>query len=268
MKNIKKAILAVLIVFSLAACSIFDEAEPTVVNSVIVDETPIVSATGMIVPEMSSNLSFPLPGRVAEVLVSEGETVSQDQALIVLSGRAQAQAGLSAAELELTSAQQALDDLHETADIASAVSWLAYLDARTEYNAAEEAWDEFDLDDYQDDLDDAQEDVLEAEEDLDDAQETFDRYADLDEDNSLRKRYQDDLDDAQEAYNEEVRVHAELMIERERVEANWQAANAAVAQAELDYLATLSGPDADLLALAESRLAAAEAQVTAAEAKI
>lgn len=267
-KNTKILILSIMILFSLAGCGVFEDPEPVEPAPVVQIANLVVSATGELVPATSANLSVAMPGIVDEVFGIEGQSVTAGEQLLVLSSLAQANAGLAAAELELIAAQQALDELNETAKLANATAWLALLDAQARYNLAEEAWDNLDQDDYQDDIDDAQEDVLEAEEDLEEAEDTFDRYSDLDEDNSLRKRYEDDLQDAQEDYNEKVRAHADLIIELERTEASWQAALAAMEQAQADFDATISGPDQELLNLAAARLAAAEAQVEAARVQV
>jgi multidrug resistance efflux pump len=267
-RNIFLLILFTLILLTLPACDVFEDNEAVEPAPVVSESASIVSATGELVPITSANLSVSVPGVVDEILIGEGQNVQVGQELIILDGREQAVARVAVAELEFTSAQQALADLHDSSDAASAAAWLALLDARIGYNAAEEAWDELDQDDYQDDIDDAHEDVLEAEEELEDAQETFNRYSDLDEGNSLRKRYEDELQEAQEDYNEKVRIHSDLVIELERTEANWLAALAAVELAQADYEATLSGPDQDLLVLTEARLAAAEAQLEAAKVQV
>jgi multidrug efflux pump subunit AcrA (membrane-fusion protein) len=263
-KNLILILLALAITVSLSACGLFPEEEESESTPVLVIDNSIVSATGILVPESYAYLSMAGAGRVDEVLVQEGEAVSEGQELVALGDIAQAEAAQAAAEFEHEAAQQALDELNENADLTRTAAWLALLDAKSAYIIAEDAWEDLDEDDLEDDIDDAQEDIVEAEEDLEEAQETFDSYADLDEDSSLRQRYEDELIEAQEDYNETVRARDELIIELESPEAAWQSALAAVEQAQADYDATLDGPDPDMLALAEARLASAAAQLEAA----
>jgi multidrug efflux pump subunit AcrA (membrane-fusion protein) len=263
-KNLILILLALIVVVSLSACGLFPEEDTNENTPVLVIDNSIVSATGVLVPEVSAYLSMAGVGRVDEVFVHEGEAVLKDQELIALGDIAQAEAVLAAAELEHEAAQQALDILNENADLVGAAARLALLDAKSAYIIAEDAWEDLDKDDLEDDIDDAQEDVVEAEEDLDEAQEKFDSYADLDEDSSLRQRYEDELEEAREDYNEKVRARDVLIIELESAEAVWQSALAAVDQAQADYDATLEGPDPDQLALAEARLTSASAQLEAA----
>jgi multidrug resistance efflux pump len=220
-----------------------------------------IISEGNIVPRDDLYLYASTSGIVTKLLVEIGEEVEEGQVLLVLDGLSQAEAALKAAELEYEAAQQALNDLNETAELDNATAWLTWLDAQDKYILAEEEWDDLDKDKYEDDIDDAQEDIFEVEEDLEDAQETFDRYKDLDEDNSLRKKYEDELEEAREDYNETVRKHNELVIEMERVEAEWLEALHAMEKAQADYEATLSGPDPDILTLAEARVANALTQV-------
>jgi len=199
-----------------------------------------IISEGNIVPRDDLYLYTSTSGIVTELLVEIGDEVEEGQVLLVLDGLSQAEAALKAAELEYEAAQQALNDLNETAELDSATAWLTWLDARDKYILAEEEWDDLDKDKYEDDIDDAQENIFEVEEDLEDAQETFDRYKDLDKDNSLRKKYEDELRDAREDYNESVRKHDELVIELERVEAEWLQALHNVEKAQADSLKQLN----------------------------
>jgi HlyD family secretion protein len=265
-RNMHILMMFVVILMLLAGCDAFSSSEEDAgfsPSNQIAQADPRIISEGRVEPNKDLYLYFTVPGKVADILIEKGDEVEEGQVLIVLDGLSQAEAALDAAELEYQAAEQALDDLNEFAELDSATAWLAWLDTRERYLLAEEEWDDVDKDKYEDDIDDAQEDVVEAEEDLEDAQETFERYEDLDEDNSLRKKYEDELEEAQEDYNEAVRVRDELVIELERVEAEWQQALQAMEKAQQDYEATLSGPDPDKLTLTEARVAIALAQVEA-----
>ena len=64
-----------------------------------------VVAEGHLVPNQSLYLTFLANGRVSEILVHDGDHVSQGQVLMRLGDRQPAQASLAAAQLELVSAQ-------------------------------------------------------------------------------------------------------------------------------------------------------------------
>jgi multidrug resistance efflux pump len=154
------------------------------------------------------------------------------------------------------------------AELAAADAWSALLETRAARIAAERAWEDIDTDDYQDDIDDANDDVLELEDDLEEAQEDFDRYKDLDKDNTTRKKYEEDLEEIQDDYDEAVRDRDELVLRRDQAEAAVEQTLAAEAQALKDYEATRNGPDPDQLALAQARLASAQTQITATQASL
>jgi multidrug efflux pump subunit AcrA (membrane-fusion protein) len=263
-KNHLMIMLFVLVAISLSSCGLFPGEEQDVEAPVVEVDNSIISASGHLVPEEYAVLSLTAAGRVEDVFVQQGQSVSAGQKLVSLGTFAQAESALAAAELELEAAQQALDTLNETADVAKAAAWLNLLDAKTQYLVAEEEWDELDVDALKDDIDDTRDDIVEAEEDLEEARENFERYADLEETSGLRQRYEDELEEAQEAYNEEVRARDELVIELETAEARWQSARAVLEKAKLDYANLWEGPDPDQVALAEARIAAASAQVDAA----
>jgi HlyD family secretion protein len=80
--------------------------------------TPIrsgFSIEGRVVPQSQASLGFTTGGRLAEVLVKEGDLVEAGQALARLDNYAQSEAALAAAELQVVQAQQALDQLEKHA---------------------------------------------------------------------------------------------------------------------------------------------------------
>jgi multidrug resistance efflux pump len=224
-----------------------------------------VIAEGHLVPNDDLTLSFTVRGKVAEILVEEGDMVREGDMLIRLADREQAEAALSAAQLELITAQQAYDEFVRTEGLGRADAWQAYMDAQVVRAEAERDWEDLNVDNIEDRIEDREADVKDAQEDLDDAQEEFDKYADLDEDNSTRKDAEDDLERAQEDYNEAVRDLEEEIRERDTVRAALDGALATEAEAKRKYELTLDGPDAEQLALLEARLNNAKAQVASAE---
>ncbi len=265
-------------VLALTGCSLFQgsaeptpqptEAEGRSVSPPTVTAGSAVISEGRIVPRQERSLVFQGAGEVAEVLVDTGDTVEAGQVLARLANREQADAALSAAELELKAAQQAYDDLVRLADLAHAQAWQALIQASDTRIAAGRAWEAIDTDETQQEIDDADVAVADAKKVLDDAQENFDKYQDLPEDNDTRTEAEDELEQAQLDYDEAIRQRDELVNARDKVQADLLAAQSAEAEARRTYDQSESGPDPDQMALAEARLANANAQVAAAQAAL
>jgi multidrug resistance efflux pump len=261
-KRIIWIVLLAALTLTLAACGGGEEA-PTPQPDLLPVEAVI--AEGHLVPNDDLTLSFTVRGKVAEILVEEGDRVSEGDVLIRLADREQAEAALAAAQLELTTAQQAYDEFVRTAGLGRADTWQAYMDAQVVRAEAERDWEDLNVDNIEDRIEDLEADVKDAKEDLDDAQEEFDKYADLDEDNSTRKDAEDDLEREQEDYNEAVRDLEEETRDRDTVRAALDEALAAEAEAKHQYEISLDGPNAEQMALLEARLNNAKAQVVSAE---
>jgi multidrug resistance efflux pump len=202
---------------------------------------------------------------VAEVHVKIGDSVVQGDVLARLSNFDLAQAQVTAANLELLQAQQAYDQLLRTEGLGRAEAWTAYMNAQVARAAAERRWEALNLRNIDDRIEDAQADLTDLEEDLKDAQEEFDKYKDLDKNNSRRRTAEDDLERAQETYNEAVRDLEEIVRERDTVRAALDAASAAEAEAKYQFELTADGANQEALTLLSARLENAKAQVAAAE---
>ena len=107
---------------------------PEAIPTVIADSTII--AEGRLEPARDAEIAFTASGVVSDVLVQEGEQVKQGQPLIHLGDASDTQ--FAAAQLELVSAQKALNDLLNTAgtDLAQAVIDLK--DVQEEYDKADD----------------------------------------------------------------------------------------------------------------------------------
>lgn len=221
----------------------FDAGAVAAVNDVI--------AEGRLVPVRGTSLSFLARGIVAEVLVQAGDTVSEGDVLMRL-------ANAGAAEAQLLVAQNAYDALLRNESGDRARLWQAYMDAQVVRARAEEAWDDLDVDGIEDRIEDLEADVQDARDDLKDAQDEFDKYKDLDENNSRRQTAEDDLEDAQNELNSAIRVLEEEIRRRDTVKAAYDGALAAEAEAKYQYEISLDGPNADQLALAKANLDAAK----------
>ncbi len=262
MKWTKLILLLVVPALILSACG-GQEETPTPQPDLLPVEAVI--AEGHLVPNDDLTLSFTVHGKVAEIMVSEGDMVREGDVLIRLADREQAEAALAAAQLELTIVQQNYDEFVRTEGLGRADAWEAYMDAQEVRAEAERDWEDLNVDNIEDRIEDREADVKDRKEDLDDAQEEFDKYANLDEDNSKRKNAEDDLERAQEDYNEALRDLEEETRERDTVRAALDQALAAEAEAKHQYEISLDGPNAEQLALLDARLSNAKAQVASAE---
>jgi multidrug efflux pump subunit AcrA (membrane-fusion protein) len=266
MKNATKMLITLIIISSLAltACANQPAATPQTVEAAAASPEGVV-AEGKLKPIHAANLSFQARGTVEEIRVKIGDTVRQGDVLARLADSDVAAAQLAAANLELTQAQQAHDQLVRTAGLGRADAWTAYMNAQVARADAERTWEALNVHDIEDRIDDADAEVEDRQSDLKDAQEEFDKYKDLDKDNAKRKTAEDALEQAQDDYNEAVRKLEETTRERDAVRARLDAAIAAEAEAKHAYEQTNDGPNQEQLALLTSRLENAKAQVTAAE---
>jgi multidrug efflux pump subunit AcrA (membrane-fusion protein) len=250
--NMKKIfnLIAMLSIVSilLAACSGAPTAVPAAETTVSSDE---VIAEGRLEPIRGSNLSFQARGVVEEVLVKAGDTVSEGDVLVRLENS-------GAAEAQLVIAQNAYDVLLRDESGERAELWQAYMDAQIARANAEKKWEDLNIDDIEDRIERDKGIVEERQANLKDAQEEFDKYKDLDEDNSKRKTAEDDLEHRQEDLNRANRDLEEDMRERDEVRAALDAALSMEAEAKHQYEISLDGPNADQLALAKANLDAAQ----------
>jgi multidrug resistance efflux pump len=234
-----------------------------------VQTTPVpadaVIAEGHLVPNDDQTLSFTVPGKVAEVLVEKGQKVHEGDVLVRLADKEQAEAALASAQLELTTAQQAYDQLVRTEGLSRADAWQAYMDAQKARATAQRKWDNLNVDDIENRIDDAQAEVNDRKKDLEDAQDDFNKYVNLDKDNSKRKSAKDKLDNAQQDYDEAIAKLESVTRERDSVRATLDQALADEAEAKHQYDISQDGPNAEQQALAEARLNNAKAQIASAE---
>jgi multidrug efflux pump subunit AcrA (membrane-fusion protein) len=254
--------LIVIAVMVLSACA--PQATPTPAPQPIVAAGKVV-AEGHIVPADDVKMSFLTRGKVGEVLVKKGDMVTADQVLLRMSDHEQADAAVAAGELAKINAQQDLDKFNRTAGITTADAWKNYLDSQVVRADAERAWEKFDSDAQDKVIDDAKATMEDKAKDLKDFQDTFDKYKDLDKDNTKRKQAKDDLTRAQNDYNEAVRKYEEEARKGPDLQSALDAAKSEEAEARRKYEAVVSGPDAEDLALLQAKLTSADSQLTAAK---
>ncbi len=249
----KKNILSSITVFTilslfLAACGGQAQATPAPAESVSSND---VIAEGRLEPIQGANLFFQARGIVEEVFVKAGDTVSQGDVLVRL-------ANAGGAEAQVVIAQNAYDLLLRNESGDRAKLWQAYMDAQIARAKAEEKWEDLNVEDIEDRIEDDKAVIEDRQQDLTDAQEEFDKYKDLDKDNSKRKNAEDDLERAQEDLNQAIRDLEEDMRDRDEVRSAYEAALAIEAEAKHQYEISLDGPNADQLTLAKAQLDAAK----------
>ncbi len=244
-------IIAIFIILSLALAACGNQ--PAAVTSApenIVSSNNVI-AEGRLEPVRAANLFFQVRGVVESVLVSTGDSVKQGDVLVRL-------ANVGGAEAQVVIAQNAYDTLIRNESSDRAKYWQAYLNAQIAREDAEKEWDDLNVDSIEDDIEDDKATVEDRQQDLKDAQEEFDKYKDLDKDNSKRKTAEDDLEQAQEDLNQALRDLDATIRERDDVRSAYDGALAVEAEAKYQYEISLDGPNADQLTLAKANLDAAK----------
>ena len=232
----------------LAACG--NQPAVTPAPAQIVSSNDVV-AEGRLEPVHAANLSFQARGVVEEVLVSAGETVSQGDALVRL-------AGSGGVEAQIVIAQNAYDVLLRNESGDRAKLWQAYMNAQIVRGKAEKKWEDLNVQSIEDSIEDDKATVEDRQQDVTDAQDEFDKYKDLDQNNSKRKNAEDALEQAQDDLNQAARDLESTMRERDEVRAAYDAALGVEAEAKYQYEISLDGPNADQLTLAKANLDAAK----------
>ena len=281
--NIKKIMLLIIgIIFVLSACNTPAE-ETATAEPVAVDFTPIVSATGEVVPEQEATLSVSAGGVIEEVFVQEGDAVSAGDILVRLEGTEQQLAAVSTAELELANAQFALDALYKDTDLRAAqalqsaeaaeraledlnnqelqqaLALQAVADSQKAVDVTERNARYLQSSASQADIDAQKAQVVLARDALDKAKEDFEPYAGKPEDNLQRANFQAKLAAAQQQYDAAVRQLNALEgtgseVDINVAEADYLTAQASLIQAERDLERVMEGPDPGEVALLEAQI--------------
>jgi HlyD family secretion protein len=243
-------VLLVILSLTLAACGNQAAATATPSAAEIISSNNVV-AEGRLKPVQSTNLSFQARGVVEAVLVKEGDSVSQGDVLVRLANAGQAEA-------QLVIAQNAYDFIIRNESSDRAKLWQAYLDAQIVRGKAEKKWDDLNITDIENRIDDDKATVEDRQKDVEDRQTDFDKYKDLDKDNTKRKNAKDDLDRAIADLHQAERNLEDTIRERDGVLAAYDAALGLEAEAKHQYEISLDGPNADQLTLAKANLDAAK----------
>ncbi len=228
-----------------------EEAAESTPIPVVKAETAIV-AEGRIEPVRFADIAFNANGTVSEVLVSEGEQVTEGQVIARLENSEAKQAEVANAEEAFLQAQQAFDSAEATA--------LGKLAEANE--AARKAQYEFDNFDIPSDLikmgpRDA---LIYTQDKLDVARDDFAPYRYFQPNSPAGKEFKKRLDDAWAEYNKAIKWTT--------LESNLESAKAGLAQAQKEYDTLANGSESGEKAVAEARYEAARANLAAARAAL
>jgi multidrug resistance efflux pump len=230
----------------------------------------LISAEGRVVPAQYVTLSFNTGGTVQEVLVEKGDEIEAGTEIARLDNYTQFQAAVTAAELEMTAAQQDYDDLFTYLDQTRAQAEQEVANARDAVRDAERRVNNLENGAKQTEIDQAESTVILLRDQLEQAQEDFDKVAGKPETNLQRAAAQNKLAQIQQLYDDAIQRLNNLLgaaneIDLAQAEADLEAAKAWLADAEQQVVDLQEGPDPEDLDLAEKRLANAQAQLTAAQ---
>lgn len=260
--KLQTTIILLILASVLAACGAGQQAQPTT--------TPLPAqkaakaglvVEGRVVPNESVKLSFGTSGKVAEVLVKEGDTIKVGQVIARLGDRETLESQIAASELELFNAQQALSDLNknkrQAQDIADSMKGIS--EAQKALKDAKWNLFNFTVPTSIAKLD-VTEAVSETAKKLETARKAFEPYRNYSQLDSIRKDLKDKLDDATTNYNSAVRW-LELTLAVQQAEARLE-------QAQQDYDTAKLGPDPDKVAAAQARIKTAETTLASAKASL
>jgi len=267
-------VLILLALLLLVGCSgLPQRATPTPTPVVEGDLTPLVNATGIVVPARYTTLSVTTGGVIAELLVEENDVVTAGQPLMRLKGSEDLQAAVAAAQLEVVAAQHDLDLLSKDLDLRLSRANQAVVDAKQALRDAERRLYNVELAAKQVDIDQARANLVLARDKLEKALEDYEPYEDKPEDNLTRAALLSAKAQAEEQHDAAVRLLNNLLagandLDVAEAQAGFEFAQAQLAVAQREYEMLQKGADPQDVKLAEERLTYAKAQLSAAEAAL
>lgn len=267
--NDRLAPILLVLLAALTACTAFSQNEaPTATPPPLEQVPPIVSATGVVVPSRWSRLSLAAAGTIAELPIQVDDRVAAGQPLIQLDGEKDLLAAITAAELEIASAQRALDDLYRDPEMRIANANEELVAAKQAVKDAQQYLDNLRSAAKQVDVEQAKANLALAKKKLDDAIDDYEPYANKSENNLMRAtllskkaQAQKDYEALERYYNNLIGASSELDVAE--AEARLQSAQARQAVAERNLEIYTRGPDPRDVSLAETRLENATTQLEA-----
>ncbi|MGB7876813.1 MAG: efflux RND transporter periplasmic adaptor subunit [Anaerolineales bacterium] len=236
----------------LSACGAGAEADTVSTPIPTVQAENVIVAEGRLEPIHYVDIAFNANGTVSEVLVSEGEQVSEGQVIARLENSEAKQSELANAEEAFLQAQLAFDSAE-----AAALGKLA--EANEGARKAQYEFDNFNI--PSEIVDMGTRDALNyTQGKLDEARANYEPYRYSNPNRGTGKEYKKRLDDAWADYNRAIRWTT--------LEASLESAKAELAQAQKEYDTLSGGSDSDEKALAEAQFEAARANLAAARAAL
>jgi HlyD family secretion protein len=276
MNSIRKIALTISLVFLVLgaqACSVLGEKDASELRASGVVEVVEVAVS----PELG--------GQVAEVLVEEGEAVTDGQLLFRLDDQelqlqrsqisAQGEASIAAAEVALLEAREALDELNDNWPVHAAQYQLDLAQARDELEKAENRriWQQKNNRATDDTIEYYEAQLVIAERRAKSARSVYNSQKDKDEHNPDRAEARVALEQAEEARDEIVRIlnwykGEPTDIDQALLDANVAIARANVDEASQEYEKWKEGPDPDAVELAQANIKQAQASLDLAKAQL
>ena len=230
-----------------------------------------VSASGIVVPAHQAQMASALGGNVKSVAVAVGDQVKAGQVLVKLAGAEKLEAAVEAANLQLLTAQQALQTLNTNADQTRTDAQVRLANAQKALKDAQtrRGWMNY-RNGSQSAIDAAQANLILANNALRTARDNYSSVANLGETNLNRAAALSALAVAQNAYDRALVNLNYLLalpnkIDLDQAQANLAAAQSDVANAQQAYDKLQSGPNPDALALVQEQIKNAQAQIAASQ---
>ena len=256
------------------------------------DLTVFATGAGQVIPETEVNLGFDEAGTLAELMVKVGDQVQAGEVIARLeTNQSEDEIALALAEAELNvlTAQQALDDIYDSVQIDTAQALLdvesaeqaledllngdlrqaqalqAIAEAQEAVNQAQRTYNGTRSTADSSTIDAAYAELVLAEKKLKDQEAKFDDYANKPDEDLGKANAQLKLSAAQAAYDNALRYYNAVTgtgseLDLELSAADLAAAQAKLAEAERDYERIKDGATPGEVALAEANLALAEAK--------
>lgn len=288
--KIVKLMLVLSSVFILASCGSFGQATPQALPTVVLDQgvmTPGadsaaspqvdragVTASGIIAPAEEARLAFARAGEVTAVEVGVGDRVEAGQVLARLAGSEDLQAALSTAELEVFTAEQALQKLDDDLPEQQAAALETLNKAREALRKAQQKVAGLGVSSEPIDVQVARSNVALAERALEQARKDFKPYENKPENNFHRAALLSRLSEAQKRYDNAVEQLNRITgvtvpaFDREQAQTELEIAQAKLKLAEDRYALLQTGPDPVEVGLAQARLKSAQDRAAAARASL
>ena len=264
----KKSLLSIFIslAFLLTACGESNTPAPTV--EPVQETSSVVVAEGTLLPDPSVKLAFAQPGILAEVLVAEGELVTEGQVIARLENIEVLQAEVALAEEVYLLAEQTFKTSEAT----------ALKDLSDAHEALRIAQLEFDNFDIPSDLRDmgTREALTYTYAKLEEARTNFEPYKYLEE--RLEWEMRNDKPENPKVYRSTAKIYKKRLddawadyrkaIQWTELEANLEAAKANVENAQGEFDNLIAGENAEHMAVAQAQLESARANLDATRAAL